>query len=119
MAKKILWSGSITLPSPVQITVNDEIIWSEHTGRAVSGEMIGDIVAEKKNLNIKWGVLTESELALIKQVMVAGFFPVSFRDDGIELTIKTYRGTMTKEQLGYIGDGIFYYKSASVNIIQK
>lgn len=119
MDKKILWSGSITLPSPVQITVNDEIIWSEHTGRSASGEMIGDIVAEKKNVSIKWGVLTESEITLIKQVMIAGFFPISFRDDGIDLTIKTYRGTMTKEQLGYIGDGIFYYKSASVNIIQK
>lgn len=119
MANKILWSGSITLPSPVQITVNDEIIWSDHTGRAASGEMIGDIVAEKKNVSIKWGVLTESELTLIKQVMIAGFFPISFRDDGIDLTIKTYRGTLAKEQLGYIGDGIFYYKSASVNIIQK
>lgn len=119
MAKKILWSGSIILPSPVQITVNDEIIWSSSTGRAVSGEMIGDIVAEKKNVSIKWGVLTESELALIKQVLIAGFFPISFRDDGIDITIKTYRGTLTKEQLGYIGDGIFYYRSASVSIIQK
>ena len=119
MAKKILWSGSITLPSPVQITVNDEIIWSSNTGRTVSGEMIGDIIAEKKNVSIKWGVLTESELVLIKQVMIAGFFPISFRDDGIELTINSYRGTLTKEQLGYIGDGIFYYKNASVSIIQK
>lgn len=119
MAKKILWSGSITLPSPVQITVNDEIIWSSNTGRTVSGEMIGDIIAEKKNVSIKWGVLTESELVLIKQVMIAGFFPISFRDDGIELTINSYRGTLTKEQLGYVGDGIFYYKNASVSIIQK
>lgn len=119
MAKKILWSGSIILPSPVQITVNDEIIWSSSTGRAVSGEMIGDIVAEKKNVSIKWGVLTESELALIKQVLIAGFFPISFHDDGIDITIKTYRGTLTKEQLGYIGDGVFYYRSASVSIVQK
>lgn len=119
MAAKVLWSGSITLPAPVQITVDDEIIWSSNTGRAASGDMIGDIVTEKKNISIKWGVLKESELSLIKQVMIAGFFPFSFHDDGIDLTITSYRGTLSKEQLGYIGDGIFYYKSASVNVIQK
>ena len=119
MSNRILWSGSITLPSPVAISINDEIIWSEKTGRSASGEMLGDIVAEKMNISITWGVLTESELAQIRSVMIAGFFPISFRDDGIELTITTYRGTLSKEILGYIGDGIFYYRSASVNIIQK
>lgn len=119
MTRKILWSGDITLPSPTQITVDDEIIWSSNTGRAASGDMVGDIVAEKKSISIKWGVLTESELVLIKQVMISGFFPFSFHDDGIDLTISSYRGTLSKEQLGYIGDGIFYYRSASVSIIQK
>lgn len=119
MTRKILWSGDITLPSPTQITVDDEIIWSSNTGRAASGDMVGDIVAEKKSISIKWGVLTESELVLIKQVMISGFFPFSFHDDGVDLTISSYRGTLSKEQLGHIGDGIFYYRSASVSIIQK
>ena len=119
MSKKILWSGSITLPAPEKVTVNDEIIWSSNTGRAASGMIIGDIVAEKKNISITWGILTESELVLIKQVMIAGFFPFSFRDDGIDFTISSYRGTLTKEQLGDVGDGIFYYRSASVTVIQK
>ena len=94
MEKKILWSGSTVLPSPVSISVNDQIIWSANTGRSASGSMIGDVVAEKKDVAIKWGILTD-------------------------LTITTYRGNLTKEVLGYIGDGIFYYKSASVSIIQK
>ena len=106
-------------PSPVSISVNDQIIWSANTGRSASGSMIGDVVAEKKDIAIKWGILTETELAAIKKIMVAGFFPISFHDDGIDLTITTYRGNLTKEVLGYIGDGIFYYKSASVSIIQK
>lgn len=119
MARKILWSGNTTLPSPTQISVNDEIIWSSNTGRAANGDMIGDVIAQKKNISIQWGVLTEAELAVIKSVMIAGFFPISFRDDGVNLTIQSYRGTLTKEQLGYIGDGIFYYRSATVNIIQR
>ena len=50
MAKKILWSGSTVLPAPVEITSNDEIIWSSHTGRAASGNMIGDVVAQKSSM---------------------------------------------------------------------
>ena len=49
MAKKILWSGSTTLPAPTALTVNNEIIWSSDTGRTLSGKMVGDVVAEKKN----------------------------------------------------------------------
>ena len=56
MAKKILWSGSVTLPAPVEISVNDEIIWSSNTGRLASGEMAGDVIAEKKDVSIKWGI---------------------------------------------------------------
>lgn len=119
MARRILWSGSTTLPAPVEISVNDEIIWSSNTGRTANGKMVGDIVAEKKTVNIKWGVLTESELAVIKRVMIAGFFPFSFRDDGIDITIDSYRGTLSKEQIGWLGDGVFYYKSASVSVIQQ
>lgn len=119
MAKKILWSGNTTLPAPTEITVNDEIIWSSNTGRCASGDMIGDVVAQKKDVSIKWGVLTETELAVIKKVMIAGFFPFSFRDDGIDMTITSYRGTLSKEQIGWLGDGIFYYRSASVEVIQK
>lgn len=70
MAKKILWSGSTVLPSPVSISVNDQIIWSANTGRSASGSMIGDVVAEKKDVAIKWGILTEAELAAIKKIMV-------------------------------------------------
>ena len=119
MGKKIFCSGSVTLPAPTQMKIDDEIIWSSNTGRSASGVMIGDVIAQKKNVSITWGILTETELALIKKVMIAGFFPISFRDDGIDMTIASYRGTLSKDALGYIGDGIFYYRSASVSMIQK
>ena len=48
----VLMSGSVELPDPVSISVNDEIIWTADTGRTLSGLMIGDVVAEKKNVNI-------------------------------------------------------------------
>lgn len=116
---EILKSGDVLLPAPVSLSISDEIIWTENTGRTLAGRMVGDIVAEKKNLNIKWGYLTENDVRLIKSRLIAGFFPLTFRDDGFDITISAYRGTLSKEVLGDIGDGEYWYKSASVDIIQR
>ena len=115
----ILRCDNQELTAPVSIKVDDEIIWSSSTGRALDGTMLGDVVAEKKTLSISWGVLQEDELVLIKNKLVAGFFPITFYDDGQDITITCYRGTLSKEVIGELDDGIFYYRSASVSIIQQ
>ena len=79
----------------------------------------GDVIAEKKDLSIKWGFLTEGSVKLIKNTLVAGYFPFSFHDCGVDITIESYRGTLSKEHLGDIGDGEYWYKSVSVDIIQR
>lgn len=119
MSRKVLWSGENVLPAPVSISVNDEIIWTSDTGRTLDGTMVGDAVAEKKTVSIKWGILTEAELVTIKRTLTTGFFPFSFHDDGIDITIEAYRGTLSKEQIGELSDGIFYYRNATVDIIQR
>lgn len=115
----ILQAGGVALPAPVSLSVNNEIIWTSDTGRLLNGTMVGDVVAEKRTVSIKWGVLTDTEMKLIRSKLAAGYFPFTFKDDGIDVTIESYRGTLSKEHLGYIGDGIYYYKSASVEIIQR
>ena len=84
-------------------------------GRTLTGTMVGDVVAEKKNLSIKWNWLTEQQAALIKKNLATGFFPITFRDYGTNVTIESYRGTIAKE----VGGDIFYYKEVSVDIIQR
>lgn len=111
--------GNIALPGPVKMKVNDEIIWSSDTGRTLDGTMMGDVIAEKKNLEIEWAWLTEQEVALIKNSLVAGFFPITFRDYGVEVTIESYRSTISKDVAGNIGDGNFYYRSVTTSVIQK
>ena len=114
-----LKAGGVTLPSPTKISSSDEIIWSSRTGRsAASGKMLGDVIAEKKTIDITWGVLTETELTRIRNALSAGFFAFSLRD-GEEISIKAYRGTIQAEHLGYVGDGTYYYRSATVSIIQQ
>lgn len=112
-------AGTVDLTAPVSISVDDNIVWSKNTGRAANAEMIGDMIAQKKSVKIKWGLMPESDLVIIKNNLVAGFFPFTFHDDGIDITISSYRGTLSKEQIGPLGDGIFWYRSASVEIIQK
>lgn len=119
MSKEILRAGGIVLPSPVSLTINDELIWSEETGRTLSGLMVGEIIAEKKNISIKWGFMTEEDMLLIRRNMASNFFPFTFHDDGIDMTIESYRGTLSKEVLGNLGDGYFWYRSVSVDAIQR
>lgn len=116
---EILKSGNVVLPAPTALTISDEIIWTSDTGRTLAGTMVGDVVAEKKNLSIKWEFLKEEDVKLIRSRLTAGFFPFTFRDDGMDVTISSYRGTLTKEVLGDIGDGCYWYKSVTVDVIQR
>ena len=114
-----LKAGTVVLPAPVKISASDEVIWSSNTGRSTdSGKMIGDVIAEKKTIDIEWGVLTAEEMKRISDNLKSGFHPVTFYDNGEILTITSYRGTLKKEYLGFIS-GVHYYKNASVSIIQQ
>lgn len=115
----VLMAGSTELPAPTELSVDDELIWSEETGRVASGKMVGDVIAEKKTLSITWGILTEKEVSVIAQNLKGGFFPITFRDNGIFITIPAYRGSFSKEHLGELSDGIYYYRSAACEIIQQ
>lgn len=115
----ILRCDNQELTAPVSIKVDDEIIWSSFQQLHHLTLFRQVLVLLKKTLSISWGVLQEDELVLIKNKLVAGFFPITFHDDGQDITITSYRGTLSKEVIGELDDGIFYYRSASVSIIQQ
>lgn len=118
MEKSFLSVNGIELPSPIEISVDDELIWSADTGRDLSGLFSGDVIAEKKTVSISWGILTATEIEIIKSNLVSGYFPLKFLDSSGYLVIESYRGTLSKTMLGYIG-GTLYYKSASCKIVQR
>lgn len=103
------------LPSPVSVSVGNEIIWSSNTGRVSSGKMVGTAIAEKMTVTITWGILTQAEVNKIENKMPKGFVKMYFLGEELEV----YRGTLTKDVLGYIGDGVLYYKSATTDIIER
>lgn len=114
-----LEASGVALPAPVSIKVDDEIIWSSSTGRAADGTMIGDVVAEKKNISIEWQFLTAAQTKKITSNVKAGFFELKLEDGGEVITIKCYRGTTSKDEIGWLDDGVFYYRSVTSSMIQK
>lgn len=118
MSRIFVKVGTTELPSPIGLSVDDEILWSADAGRDLSGLFSGDVVAQKKTLSLSWGVLSETELNLIRNKVTAGYLPITFSDGSETLTIEAYRGTLSKSPLGTYG-GVTYFKSASVKIIQR
>lgn len=109
----------IELPSPVEISTGDEIIWSSNTGRTSTGKMIGDVIAEKETLQITWGIITAAEKNKIKKYLKTGFYPLLININGTEQEINVYRGTLTSEAMGKLDDGIYYFRSVSVDIVEQ
>ena len=118
-------AGGVTLlPSPVDVQVSNEIIWSEDTGRAQSGtnkaKMIGSVVAEKRTYSIKWGVLQESELNAIRNKLTAGFFffaMASSLSSARSSATKCYRSEINYDVLP-VGSTT-YYKNVAVSVIEQ
>lgn len=120
-------SNLAVLPSPVQVTTSDEIIWSEDTGRAQSGEnkakMIGSVVDEKKTYAIKWGVITNDEMTSIRNKLTKGFFyfcegtTAPNSGNNYHGATKFYRSEITGDQLP-IGNTL-YWKDVAVQVIEQ
>ena len=74
----------VTMPPPAHggLAIADEPIWSSNTGRGVTGEMSGDIVAWKKTIDLEFPPLTFAQSKLIRDTLrnAGEFFDVRYRD---------------------------------------
>ncbi|MBQ9613961.1 MAG: hypothetical protein IJV14_15460 [Lachnospiraceae bacterium] len=111
-------ANGVTLPSPDELKIADEIIWSANTGRSTTGKMIGDVVAEKQTIDIQWGVITYAEYKKIRANIKSGFHPFKLVLGGETITITAYRGTLSAGAVIHAGSAT-YIKGASVTIIQQ
>ena len=106
--------NGVALASPVSLSNSDEIIWSSGTGRSANGQMSGDVVANKKTIQISWGILTQDEYNAIRNIP-SGFFNAVV----LGQSIRAYRSTISGSCLGTFSDGITYYNDVSTSFIEQ
>lgn len=103
----------------VELRSSDELLWSDGTGRgAADGYLVGSVVAQKRTFNIRWGVLTDAEYAIVRAIP-RGFFPVVVADGSTTLWSGTcYRSNITADLVGIHG-GTRYWKDAEVQLTER
>lgn len=118
-------SSLVELPSPVSIKNSREKIWSENTGRAQSGSnkarMIGDVIAKKKTYEIKWGILTASEIeSIISHLDNKAFvyFAMATSSSTAQSSATTYYSSTISYDVIQSGPNVFY-KDATVSMIEQ
>ena len=106
--------NGVAIASPVSISNSDEIIWSSGTGRSANGQMSGDVIANKKTIQISWGILTQDEYNAIRNIP-SGFFNAVVQGQ----SIRAYRSTISGSCLGTFSDGVTYYNDVSTSFIEQ
>ena len=113
--------NNVTLPSSITaLKRNDELLWSEGTGRAAnSGLMVGSVVSKKMTYNITWGVLNQSEYNAIRNAFTDDFFNLKITLNGeVVCNASFYRGTITADVLQSLGN-TNYWKGVAVDLVQR
>lgn len=84
----------VTVKTPKEFQVGLQTIDADSSGRNANGEMIRDIIAEKKKLEIKWGPLSDLEASSILRKINKPFFTCRYPDpqEGGMLTRTFYCG---------------------------
>lgn len=111
----VLKVNGVILPSPTDVDRSREPIWSKNTGRVASGKMVGDIIAYKETLSIKWGILTKAELEQIKNATKSAFFNVELTDNNGVFKMAAYSGALSESKLKIDG----YHNNVSVTFIEQ
>ena len=96
-------------------------IWSKNTGRSASGRMLGDIIAVKYTVAVKWEELSQAEVwELEKALSAKPFFPVTFTDEkGAEVSDKTFYSADMQYSSKYYRNGKAFYSGVSIELIEQ
>lgn len=96
-------------------------IWSKNTGRSASGRMLGDIIAVKYTVAVKWEELSQSEVQELEKALSAKpFFPVTFIDEkGAEVSDKTFYSADMQYSSKFYRNGKAFYLGVSIELIEQ
>lgn len=114
-------NGTALPDGVVGFSMNDELLWSEGTGRAAEdGLMVGSVVASKRTFTITWGVISQADYNAILGALPGGFFGFQARTyNNLLANVTAYRGAVSGGE--YVGNagGACYWKGVSVDIVER
>lgn len=118
-----IYGNNVLLPSPSSISIGDELVWSSNTGRSVTAEMIGDIIASKSTLTITWRMIPYSSIDIIKSNVSDINNPfknitLQTNTGDVLLSFDGYRGTLNIDSIFSVGTEL-YASTVTTDIIQQ
>ena len=109
----------IQVKTPTNLKVQPLLIVKAE--RNAAGDMVGDIVAEKRRLDIEYSVIKDTELKQILDLLGSGFFhTVTYPDPqrGEATTITVYRGDVDT-YAGQRINGTRYWRDVRLALIER
>ena len=117
-----LKANNVALPDGViGLRMNNELLWSEGTGRAAeNGLMVGSVVATKRTFSITWGVLSQAEYNALVAAVPVGFFAFYAKTyNNVLASMTAYSGGVNQgEYVGKAG-GACYWKGVTVDVVER
>lgn len=115
------FTANDALPSPVSLKSSRELIWSQNTGRAQSGEnkamMVGDVVAQKRTYTIEWDMLYKSQLDVILDKLHENFFYFGVATSPPSSAVKYYRSEIQYDMV-QVADSA-RYRNVTITVIER
>ena len=115
----------VVLPKPAVggITIGYKKIWSKNTGRGSTGLMVGDIVAIKQTVDIKWTDITTDEYNTIHNIVdnkQKAFVSLTLKRNSADPgdTITIYTGDTTYP-IDHIHEDETYYADITINFVEQ
>lgn len=96
--------------------------WTSGSGRSVSGSWAGRVGYWKYKVSIKCPLISSAQYKEMVGIFETEpqIFPVKIIDDtGKEINIKMYAGDMTYSEIVYCDNGEKFYKSVSVELVER
>lgn len=111
----------VAMPTPSEIRIENNKIWSDNTGRSANGRLVGDMICIKKKIYITWVHLTGTEVDMINAYISninRPFFDVTIIDETFNYsTYLVYAGDVSYDVLSWDGD-LQFTKNVTVNLIE-
>lgn len=114
---KIIKINGIALPAPTKYDVGIQNIVKG--GRVTTGEMVFDIIAVKRKIELDLTMLTSDEIKQVLNLVSSAYFEVEYQDpqEGVKIG-EFYSGDRKTTGLMYV-NGRMEWKGLAFNVIER